>query len=135
MSKYKVLCTIPVVCIAVAITVLSHISAPPMVDMGFEFQDKILHVLAYTCFGIAFSLALFARRPDMPKRRFMLIVVLATALFGLYDELHQSLVPNRQAGIDDWIADCIGGGVSLLFRPVVIWMAGFVKHYVSQSGS
>ena len=131
---YKIICTVPILCVAVGISVFSHMPSPPVGDFGFEFQDKLLHAAAYLCFGVSLSLALHAWKPGMPKRRFMWTVVLATALFGVYDEVHQSFVPNRQAGIDDWIADCIGGVLSLFFRSATARLAAFVQQFFSQSG-
>lgn len=129
MTLPKLLCTLPVVTVAVVITILSHIPSPVMGDWGFELQDKVLHIIGYFGFGLTFSLALHAWKPELPKRRFLWTVLIATALFGCYDEVHQSFVPNRQAGIDDWVADCIGGALSLVGRQMTARISAFVLHF------
>ncbi len=135
MNLHKLLCTVPLFCIALVISILSHMPSPPIGDLGFELQDKVLHAIAYTCFGAALGLALHAWKPGMPKSRFMWTVVIAAALFGMYDEVHQSFIPNRQAGVDDWIADCLGGVLSLSFRQATARLATFVQYFVSHTGS
>ena len=46
------------------------------------------------------------------------------AVYGATDELHQMFVPNRYAGLDDWIADALGAaagvGILLLAKRAVL---------------
>jgi len=37
----------------------------------------------------------------------------AAALFGVADEVHQSSLPGRVAGIEDWLADLVGVALAL----------------------
>ncbi len=127
MNLHKLLCSIPILCVAILLSAFSHMPSPPLNNMGFNFQDKVLHMIAYFYFGFSLSLALHAWKPDMPKRRFVWTILLATALFGIYDEVHQSFIPHRQAGADDWVADCIGGALSLFFRQATARLAAHVQ--------
>lgn len=133
MRKAELMTTIPVVCVAIGITVLSHMPAPPTPDMGFELQDKLLHILAYTVFGTTLGLAVRGWHPEYSRGRTMLIIVIGTALFGIYDEIHQSFVPFRQSSVGDWVADCIGGVLSLLLLPAMTKLARNIRTYFLKS--
>lgn len=133
MAKYKLVITLPVLCVALGITVLSHIPQPPMPDMGFSLQDKVWHLLAYTVFGTTLGLAVRGWHPEYSTKKVVVVVLVGTTLFGVYDELHQSFVPNRDASIADWIADSIGGAISLLTLPLTARIAHGVQRYFSHS--
>lgn len=111
MKKYfRVLPLIVVCCTNV---LFSHQPSPILMDLGFTFEDKLLHISAFFVLGIALLLALSPFK--MPKLYRILIVISFGAVWGLLDEVHQSFVPNRTAALDDWIADVIGVILSLLF--------------------
>ena len=100
---------LPWLMVALAITIASHIPQPPRIDLGFEWSDKVLHILAYWIFGGTFLwMVLEWKAPEVGKRSFW-ITVIAVALFGCLDEIHQSFVPGREADVWDWTADVIGG--------------------------
>jgi len=46
------------------------------------------------------------------------------ALFGVADELHQSSLPGRVAGVEDWLADLVGIGLALA---VLHWQRRMVR--------
>ena len=71
------------------------------------FASSIAHV------GLYFVLSMFVFRTiTTTKRRgfgMTAYLTLFTALaFGVLDELHQSLVPERSAELGDWLADAVG---------------------------
>lgn len=133
MAKDKIVVALPVLCAALGITVLSHIPQPPMPDMGFSWQDKVWHLIAYTAFGATLGFAVRGWHPEYSTKKVMGIVLVGTALFGVYDEFHQSFVPNRDASIADWVADSIGGMVSLFVLPFATRLARGVQLYFSHS--
>ncbi|MCK5742488.1 MAG: VanZ family protein, partial [Chlorobi bacterium] len=56
---------------------------------------------------------------NMSSKQILLTVLIFGVLFGLSDEYHQSFIPGRMAGIDDWIADTVGIIISLfLINPL-----------------
>ena len=61
--------------------------------------DKVAHFLEFG--GLAF---LVARASGNVRTAFVV-----AALWGALDEVHQSFVPGREAGVPDWIADLVGG--------------------------
>jgi len=71
--------------------------------------DKAIH------FGV-FAILAIGLRTTLPTLPVNLIALLAIGI-GLVDELHQYLVPGRQPGIDDWLADCAGTLGGLLIWP------------------
>ena len=82
---------------------LSHQPSLPVPDWQLPHLDKLLHFLAYTVLG---ALA-YRAAPGTGTRR-LLIAVTVGWLFGVSDELHQAVVPGRDASALDWIADALG---------------------------
>jgi VanZ family protein len=99
---------LPVIALCMAIFLQSCFPSP---DTGprFPLKDKVLHMAAYGLLA-----ALFARacRRTWPQRHTQLqlifISVVFSSLYGLSDELHQSLVTARQAEFMDGVADFAG---------------------------
>lgn len=71
--------------------------------------DKAVHI------GV-FAVLVMGLRASLPNLSTPLIAGMALSI-GLADELHQYLVPGRQPGIDDWLADCAGALGGLLVWP------------------
>ena len=98
----------------VIIFALSAQEHPPQPDLGFSWQDKLLHaatyaVLAFLTFRAATVLPRLGRSPAL-----LLSLALAwNALYGLSDEWHQSFVPGRDASALDWLADVLGAAIAL----------------------
>jgi len=63
--------------------------------------DKLIHATEYALFFLLVRKAALGRTP---------IALLLTILYAGSDELHQSFVPGRHAGIDDFGAD-LGGAL------------------------
>jgi VanZ family protein len=69
----------------------------PLPAVSRVVWDKALHVIEYAVLSVLFSRALCGEG-------------LASA-YGATDETHQAFVPNRQAGVGDWLADT-GGAIA-----------------------
>jgi VanZ family protein len=102
-------------------------SIPPQdfPDLRIFDYDKLLHLVEYTCFGLALWVA--ARRRWVPRLRswtespllaLLLGVVLPGALWGASDELHQ-LVVGRDCNIWDWSADLCGLLLAVLLARLI----------------
>jgi VanZ family protein len=63
--------------------------------------------------GLAFFLASNVRRP-LPDLPFGIVAFFAAALFGMFDEWHQSFVPGRTSSWTDVVTDSVGAGVTIL---------------------
>jgi hypothetical protein len=73
-----------------------------------RFGDKLLHLLAY---GFMAALCFHSLRGRLINQS--LISLLIIALFGLIDELVQSLLPYRNASLLDWCFD-IAAGITVI---------------------
>ncbi|MCK6544688.1 VanZ family protein [Myxococcota bacterium] len=105
---------------AVALFALSHQPKLPDTPGG----DKLAHVVAYLVLGffVARALALGAR--SRSSRAVVLGGAALAALHGVFDEMHQSFVPGRDASVDDLVADGIGAILgALAFAALVRWRA------------
>lgn len=68
--------------------------------------DKVVHLLVFGSIGVLVALSF----PAFPTAAILPIV----AAIGATDEFHQTFLPGRQAGFDDWLADLAGGMLALL---------------------
>jgi len=74
----------------------------------FLHADKLIHAGAYALLGFLFFRAFQATK--IQKGIVLLIIFsgLASSLYGVSDEIHQSFVPSRTASIADVLADTAG---------------------------
>ena len=108
-----------------AIFYVSGLQIAPLPD---EVSDKTGHFVAYG--GLAL-LSVRAVAGGLPRRVTWSIALLALAIaggYGMFDELHQMLVPGRSADIADWFADMtgavIGIGACWLWGIIAFWSDG-----------
>jgi VanZ family protein len=74
-----------------------------------ELSDKLKHFFAYLVLGTLLSLNLHFQEKWKAVSSFYLVFAFIICIFyGMVDELHQILVPNRSAEFLDWIADLLG---------------------------
>ena len=73
--------------------------------------DKWLHAGAFA--GLAFLLAAVGRVWGARGWRLSVGVVVIVALYGVFDEITQSLVRRREADLFDWLADMGGALVGI----------------------
>lgn len=71
--------------------------------------DYVMHFIEYSMLAAAYYFALNPLVAD--KKRLFLFCVLATSLYGLSDEFHQSFVPTRTPDVKDWAVDTLAGFV------------------------
>jgi VanZ family protein len=77
-------------------------------DLPGGLSNYTGHVLAYAALAAAATRA-FARATWAGVTRVAATrAVVLSAAYGLTDELHQRLVPNRVPAMDDWAVDVIG---------------------------
>jgi len=93
-----------------------------------EVWDKLLHGAAYGLLAFLILLAVNGglRRPVGPL--VFCGAVLASLLFGLIDEWHQSMVATRVASGADLLADLLG---SLAAVPIYRWLSGHRRGFKS----
>ncbi len=70
-----------------------------------ENFDKVIHMCAYIPLAYLFYLSL--KKSGINKYVFVLAVICAS-IYGITDELHQVIVPGRDASVGDFLADALG---------------------------
>jgi len=84
--------------------------------------DKVAHGIEYAV--LAFIIAWLARRRWRSVALAMLLAIALSTLYGVTDELHQIVVPGRDAGLPDFYADVVGAIIGALMAGVVTWLGG-----------
>ena len=117
--KRFILYWLPVIVYCVAIYIQSDFPSIEHIP-SFEFSDKVLHFFAYAVLGVLFYRAYGTLRVKSDPRMLILISMVSASLYGVSDEVHQYLVPFRDASIWDVVANTLGAicGVYLFHKLV-----------------
>lgn len=83
---------------------LSSLHNIPLPELPKNF-DKVIHMCAYIPLAYLFYLSL--KKSGINKYIFVLAVICA-CIYGITDELHQVIVPGRDASVGDLLADTLG---------------------------
>ena len=88
---------------------------------SIKLSDKVEHILAY--FGLAFLLMFFFRffksHYLILKRLFFTLII--AILYAGFDEIHQLVIPKRQADFLDFIADTLGAVLGIFVAELIIY--------------
>lgn len=84
-------------------------------NLIWVFNDKILHFFAY----FVLSVLLFGGLPYHVLSRMITTFFIASGL-GALDELLQFLVPTRDPSFDDWLVDCFGSMIAVVFLGILV---------------
>jgi VanZ family protein len=98
---------LPTILYALLIFTLSSLRNLNAPNLGFDFGDKVYHLLEYCVFGFL----LMRSGQDFQgsvKYPLFLLVFLAGTLYAASDEIHQYFVPGRECDVWDFTADVIG---------------------------
>ncbi len=96
-----------------------RVSDDAEVDKPFRITG---HLLAFGILAATFLLAL--SRGRRPRLRDVLVAFALTLAYGVFDEWHQSWVPDRNGRLDDVITDAVGALVGLTVAWAVLrWAA------------
>lgn len=77
-----------------------------------DYVNSFAHFMEY---GVLCALLCWALSPRLKGGQILKIVFMAiifTSLYAATDEVHQSFVPTRMAGVIDWLIDTIGAAVA-----------------------
>lgn len=94
-------------CLLSFIIYVSIDTLPLQIDMGFDWQDKLLHTLAYFVLMFWFMQIYYQRRAKL-----VLAVVFATV--GVSMEIVQAYTPERLFEYADMVANALGVVIGLL---------------------
>lgn len=122
----KIVFLLPVLLCSGTLFYLSSIPGLTPPSLGVAWQDKVYHTIAFFGYGLTVLWASMGLRPSASRRSHVVITVVLSIVFAISDEIHQYYVPNRQAGIDDVLADIFGVLLSLTMMPLVSRMVRVV---------
>lgn len=132
--KHKIIFILPAVIGTLLIFIFSHQSRPPFIDLGFEWNDKLLHMLAYFVYGLSLIFFLFGNFENIRIKNAIFYILIFGAIFGITDEIHQSMIPGRDAEVFDWVADCLGIVFSLsLLSPLNKFISKLKFNFIHSS--
>jgi VanZ family protein len=77
----------------------------------------LAHFVEYAVLG---ALLVWALLRSVPQRSVVALAVLLASGYGITDELHQLLVPQRTADVADWGVDTIGALVGALVLSIAL---------------
>jgi VanZ family protein len=95
--------------------VIFHFSSQsdPVPQITTAVWDKLLHFVEYGALATLLARALLGEGLTVPAA--VVAAVLLTSAYGVTDEFHQSRVPQRQADVQDWMVDTLGGAAGAAF--------------------
>jgi len=108
LKKNKIyLVYLPLVVYWIALFIATSIPTEYIPSVGVS--DKLNHFFAYLVLSVLLYLT-FIFQEKLPLLReypasFTLVI---GSVYGIFDELHQMLIPGRHAEVLDWIADFVG---------------------------
>ena len=93
--------------------VIFHLSSQPdpLPAVTERVWDKALHLGAYAGLGLLFVRAFVGEGAGWIAAA--MLAFAATSAYGASDEWHQLFTPGRQASVDDWITDTLGGAIGI----------------------
>lgn len=108
-SKSFILNQGPAILVAIILFILSSIPYPPTIIPDVNYQDLVMHAIAYAIFGFFIARALYNQSGYYRlKESLLLFTFMIGTIYGISDEIHQYFVPGRFADILDVIADSVG---------------------------
>ena len=113
----------PVCGYAGLIFVLSSLPNPEKALPGLLFQllsDKSLHAVEYAVLGGLCYRAFRWGTNDALAQRALVLAIVASSLYGLSDEVHQSFVPLRESSWLDGVADTVGSAAGAVLARWVL---------------
>lgn len=94
-----------------AMFVGTHIPVTPDPNEVPNSYDKLHHLAAFA--GLALLLCSAGAISEVATGRLIALVLGLTAVYGIFDEVTQALVPNREPDPRDWLANMIGAGLGI----------------------
>ncbi len=115
---------LPVILYMIFIVYLSSLEFPEkpkvhVADRSFKVSDIVLHVLEYGLLSVVLFRA-FHNSPAYLKEKAIHLTLIVAFLFGVFDEVHQTVVPTRFFEVKDLISNTVGSFIILLTRKIKI---------------
>jgi VanZ family protein len=115
-----VLIYLPLIIYWIVLFVATTIPARSVPSLGIG-GDKVAHFFAYLILSVLLYLTLsFQKKSSFGQRNAILLTLAVAICYGVFDELHQMLVPGRSAELLDWIADSLGASFGVLLTSLFL---------------
>lgn len=99
------------------IFIVSSIPSDKIPNIQIFGIDKIVHIFAFFVFGyLVFRSINYSKGVNYSFKKIATYVIIIVAIFGVIDELYQGLIPGRTTDFFDFVADLIGGILSIVFQ-------------------
>jgi len=125
---------LPVVIWAGVIFALSSVPGPQLPTVDLPQSDKLAHATVY---GVLGAFAFRATRLSWSSPRSPLVTAAAAVaiatVYGISDELHQMLTPQRTPDWHDVVADMMGGVLGAVVMMTVPWMKSLASSMMGRS--
>jgi len=89
---------------------LSHQSSPPGASLA---PDYIGHILLYGILTLTLLWAVTKGFRKPPTLRLVIMAWVLALLYGITDEVHQSMIPLRDPSLQDLVSNSVGSVLSL----------------------
>jgi VanZ family protein len=104
----QVLAALPFMAASAAIFIASSMPMLRPPDIGFDWQDKLFHAIAYAVYAACVHLfVVHTLRLRTPAQIWGTVIAIGL-LFAASDEWHQTFVEGRVGDVADWLADAAG---------------------------
>jgi len=109
---------LPVIGYGIVIFWVSSLPQPFGIEIEQGNIDKVLHFCEYAVLGFLLMRPLCGPNTPLTRKGAFIVALLIGVVYGITDELHQSIVPGRDASICDVIFDAVGtlAGIILFDR-------------------
>jgi VanZ family protein len=93
--------------------------------LGQTLSNPVAYASHFTVYLVLVVLAMFALfgLPGAGEHRGRTVAAsfILAALYGISDEIHQSVVPGRDPSLLDWLVDVAGSGTGAALAALVLW--------------
>ena len=108
-----------IICASLIFFLSSQAKLPSPIKPFFGL-DKVFHTIAFGAFAFTLTFWFKTEKWINNAKKYVLLVICITVLYGLSDEIHQYFVPNRSSSVYDLLADTIGAFLAVGLRLLLI---------------
>ena len=102
--------------IALSVFIFWQSSYPGIISEPlFAYDDKVFHFGIYAILAMLAARNLTVEKPLWSPTKIKTIAILFACLYGASDEIHQAFIPERDASVWDFFADCAGSIAGCVF--------------------
>lgn len=108
---------------SIFILIISSIPSDKIPTIQILGYDKVIHIIMFFVLGFLIYRAIyFGKSRIYGGNKIALITILIVCFYGAFDELYQGLIPGRTTDFFDFIADLIGGFLSVIYTRIHLFI-------------